>query len=77
MEKFSRGELIEAVGRMLSGGQGTEEEESRLMSRIEASVADPNISDYMFWDRSDPPLTAEQIVDKALAYRPIALGGKA
>lgn len=44
------------------------------MAALQESVSDPKIGDYIFWDNSNPPLTPEQIVDKALAYQPIALG---
>lgn len=30
------------------------------------------ISDYIYWD-ADPDLSTERIVDRALAYKPIAL----
>jgi len=37
--------------------------------RLERGVLDPQISDYVFW--SD--MTAEEIADKALGYKPIEL----
>ncbi|MDT9693339.1 e9imm peptide [Streptomyces sp. P9(2023)] len=49
-----------------------EAESSEILSVLERGLACPHISNYIVWD-FDPELTAEQIVDKALAYRPIAL----
>ncbi|APE37130.1 hypothetical protein BOX37_27970 [Nocardia mangyaensis] len=74
MPQLDRQQLIDLVTR-LSEGQGTEEEQDQWMTTLKESVSDPKISDYIFWDNSNPPLTPEQIVDKALAYQPIALGG--
>ncbi|MEV6221924.1 hypothetical protein AB0M13_09765 [Nocardia fluminea] len=74
MPQLDRQQLIDLVTR-LSEGQSTEEEQDQWMATLKAPVSDPKISDYIFWDNSNPPLTPEQIVDKALAYQPIALGG--
>nr|WP_300660224.1 hypothetical protein [uncultured Acetatifactor sp.] len=40
-----------------------------MIDRLERGVLDPQISDYVFW--SD--MTAEEIADKALGYKPIEL----
>ncbi|MFF0636833.1 hypothetical protein ACFYTS_30510 [Nocardia sp. NPDC004151] len=74
MAKLDRVQLIELVARVASG-EGSDEQLDEWLTQLQDSVADPRISDYIFWDFSDPPLTAEQIVDKSLAYRPIVLGG--
>ncbi|MVU78268.1 hypothetical protein GPX89_13565 [Nocardia sp. ET3-3] len=71
---MAREELIELVTRLYEG-QGDETEQDAWLQTLKDSVADPRISDYIFWDNSNPRLTPEQIVDKALAYRLIALGG--
>ncbi|MFI1919361.1 hypothetical protein [Nocardia sp. NPDC020380] len=74
MAALDRDQLIELVTRLYEG-QGDEAEQDAWLQTLKDSVADPRIGDYIFWDDSDPRLTPEQIVDKALAYRPIALGG--
>lgn len=72
MEKLSRGEIIELINRLTNPQPGdTDSDRDRLMQQIADSVPDPHVSDYIFWDRTG--MTAEQIVDKALAYKPIAL----
>lgn len=65
---MSRNELIELV-KKISDCEGTEDEIEEMISRLEQNVIDPEISDYIYYD----DLTPEQIVDKALAYKPIIL----
>ncbi|UGT44130.1 hypothetical protein LTV02_12385 [Nocardia yamanashiensis] len=74
MAELDREHLIELVG-LIQNAAGSEKQLDEWLGRIQDSVSDPNISDYIFWDFTEPPLTAEQIVDRALAYRPIVLGG--
>ncbi len=40
-----------------------------MILKLEQNVIDPYISDYIYYD----DLTPEQIIDKALAYKPIFL----
>jgi len=70
-QPLSRAELIEAVRTLMTGGLGSEEANDELIGRVERSVPDPEVSDLMFF--SDPPLTPEEVVEAALAYRPIVL----
>ena len=75
---LSREELVAIVQRILDG-EGTEEEQDRLVRLFEESVTHPGASDQIFWpnrraDGSWPEPTAEEIVDAALAYKPIELG---
>ncbi|WP_163859807.1 e9imm peptide [Paenibacillus elgii] len=67
---LSREELIELVEQVMQCS-GEEWEMDIWLDMITSSVADPSISDYIFW--SDEDLSAEEIVDKALAYKPILL----
>ncbi|MER8042551.1 e9imm peptide [Streptomyces sp. NPDC094032] len=50
----------------------SEEESDEIQTTLQRGLACPHISDYIFWD-SDPELTPEEAVDRALAYEPIAL----
>ncbi|GIM48581.1 hypothetical protein [Capnocytophaga stomatis] len=47
----------------------TETEEDTILEELEKGVLDPNISDYIYWSE----LSAEEIADKALNYKPITL----
>ena len=47
----------------------SEEEEDAILEKLEQGVLDPEISDYIYWSK----LSAEQIADKVLSYKPINL----
>ena len=66
--KMSRNELIELVKKVIDC-EGTEEEIDKMILKLEQNVIHPYISDYIYYD----DLTPEQIIDKALAYKPIFL----
>ncbi len=63
-----RSELIEIVEKIMRC-EGTEEDQDHLLELLEQNVADPNVSRYIFYEEN----TAEEVVDKALAYKPILL----
>ena len=72
MAGLNREELIGLVSFLMNPRPGgSDAEREHVMQRIVDAVPDPNVIDYIFWD--DSGMTPEQIVDKALAYRPIAL----
>ncbi|MBW8800336.1 MAG: hypothetical protein JF597_44240 [Streptomyces sp.] len=48
-----------------------EREHDALLDGLKRSVLHPRVSDLIYY--SDPERTAEEVVDQALAYRPIAL----
>ncbi len=52
--------------------EGSEQKLEDMHQELERNVVDPNVLDYIFY--SDEELTAEQIVDKALAYQPRLFG---
>jgi hypothetical protein len=61
---------LEAIER-LKAGIGTEKEQNEDLDFLRKNLSDPKISDYIFHSKLD--LTPEEILAKALAYRPIAL----
>ncbi|QJB35058.1 hypothetical protein HF324_28505 [Chitinophaga oryzae] len=65
---MTRSELINIAGKIVDA-QGSEAEQDRLLDLLIQNVPDPNIANYIFYD----DLTPEEIVDKALAYKPIQL----
>jgi hypothetical protein len=69
-EALSRAELID-VTRRLQAAEGSEPEQERLLELLLASVPDPHVADLIYWPPS--PLTPEEIVDRALAYKPFML----
>ena len=54
--------------------EGTEAELDRDMQLLEANVPHRHVSDLIFYPQKE--MTAEEVVDEALAYRPIALPNK-
>ncbi|HEY5962169.1 MAG TPA: bacteriocin immunity protein [Polyangiaceae bacterium] len=67
MNKLNRNELIALVQKILDIA-GTEDEIAAWLTEFEANVPHPLASDLIFWNDREP-LTAESIVDEALAYR--------
>ncbi|NGO12206.1 hypothetical protein G5C60_32530 [Streptomyces sp. HC44] len=63
-------ELIQMV-QQLADATLPEDEEDALVEELEKSVPHPRVSDLIYY--SDPELTPEEVVDQALAYRPIEL----
>lgn len=76
LERVSdRATLIELVRRIVSGNYASEAEVDRLVGAFEAAVPHPRAAGLIFFwdDEFDEEPTPEQIVDRALSYRPIEL----
>ena len=67
----SREELVRLVQRVMDA-DGTGDELDRMLDRLQGSVPHPDVSGLIFWP-DGAELTAAEVVDRALAYRPIAL----
>ena len=65
---MTRYELIKIVDRIMKC-DGSEEEVDALIDLLEQNVIDPYVADYIFYEENTP----EEVVDKALAYKPIYL----
>ncbi|WP_329623713.1 e9imm peptide [Streptomyces sp. NBC_01255] len=68
---MSREEAIPLVQRLMSP-ETPDEESSEILAVLQRGLACPHIGDYIYWN-PDPEPTAEKIVDRAMAYEPIAL----
>ena len=66
-----KAEMVALVQRIMDMHY-TEEELPDLMDLLERSTACPEVSDFIFWPKR--PMTAAEVVDAALAHRPIILG---
>jgi hypothetical protein len=72
---MDRDELI-VLTRRLCAGEGSREEIDEWLATLEANVPHPRVSNLIYWpgmelpDHDDTELSAEQIVDLALAYEP-------
>ncbi|MEV0964352.1 e9imm peptide [Streptomyces sp. NPDC049910] len=58
--------------RLLDADTADEAERSEILNALRRGLLCPHISDYVYWE-SDPEPNAATIVDRALAYSPIAL----
>jgi hypothetical protein len=73
MERLTRDEMIALVDRLLRG-EGEDDEVGEWILQLERSLPNPHIGNLIFYpDKGDENLTAEQIVDKAMQYRPFEL----
>ncbi|MGW1953477.1 bacteriocin immunity protein [Streptomyces sp. NPDC001920] len=70
MSKKSREELIHMVQQLIDANL-PEDEEDRIVEELKLSVLHPRVTDLIYYNT--PKLTAEEVVDRALAYRPIEL----
>lgn len=68
-----RAELVALVQRIVDM-RYTEEELPDLLDLLARSTACPEVSDLIFWPKRE--MTATEIVDAALAHRPIILGDR-
>lgn len=66
---MNREDLIKLVKR-IQVVDGTEEEIDEMMDLFQRNVIDPNGMEYIYGKEYDG-LTAEEIVDKALDYKPL------
>ncbi|MFI7893562.1 e9imm peptide [Streptomyces sp. CACIS-1.16CA] len=72
--RMSRDEALALVRRLLNDTDDiTEAEADEILDALERGLACPHISDYVYWPLPGSDPTPEEIVDRALAYRPIAL----
>lgn len=67
---MTRNELLMLVQRIMDGAD-SEEEHDELIELLEKSVLHPRVLDLIYHPEREP--TAGEVVDRALAYRPIVL----
>lgn len=71
-----RERLVVLVETLLSGDPLSEAEEYALIEDLKASTLHPKVTDLIYYwqNEFDHEPTAEEIVDRALAYRPFTAG---
>ncbi|MFE7380585.1 e9imm peptide [Streptomyces zhihengii] len=69
---MGRENAVALVRQLLDGRISGEVEVDQALEKLTRGLGCPHISDYIFMN-FDAELTAERVVDRALAYRPIAL----
>jgi hypothetical protein len=73
---MTKDEIVQAVRRIIDA-DGTESELEGLLALVEQNVPHPSVSDLIFYPPNGIELSAEEIVNAALAYQPIGLGRSA
>lgn len=71
MQRLSKTELIKLVKRIINVDYDTEKEHSEAVFLFKQNVPHPEASNLIY--RHEPELSPEEIVEKALAYKPIIL----
>ncbi|MER7506876.1 e9imm peptide [Streptomyces lavendulae] len=69
---MTRDEAVELVQHLMNGSITDEAEASAALESLRVGLGCPHISNYIFWGFA-PDLTADKVVDRALAYEPFAL----
>ncbi|MFB7977187.1 e9imm peptide [Streptomyces vinaceus] len=64
---------VHLVQLLMDGGTASEAEDDSIVEALQRGLRCPHIIDYIFHPGPGPEPTAEQVVDRAMAYRPIAL----
>lgn len=66
---LSKDELIDLVREIINSKDYKEYEIDLMVQKLCDGVIDPNITDYIYYDN----LTPEEVVNKALSYKPMNL----
>ncbi|WP_198655582.1 MULTISPECIES: e9imm peptide [Streptomyces] len=71
---MSRAEAVALVQRVMDAGCASDDEVAGWLGRLDRTLACPSghVSGLIFWP-SERDLSADEVVDQALAHRPIAL----
>ncbi|KJY15994.1 MULTISPECIES: hypothetical protein [unclassified Streptomyces] len=69
---MTRDEAVELVQRLMVGSITDEAEADAALESLKVGLGCPRITNYIIWDFA-PDLSAEKVVDRALAYKPFAL----
>ncbi|MFD7242271.1 e9imm peptide [Streptomyces massasporeus] len=70
---MSRAEAVALVQRIMQADYASDDELDAWLDRLDRALACPSghVGDLIFWPRG-LDLSADEVVDQALAYRPIA-----
>lgn len=70
---MEREELVRLV-RRITATDGTEAEQDALLELLEQNVPHPEVSDLIYYPPGGIELSAEEVVDRALAYQATPIG---
>lgn len=70
---MNQSEAIARVQSIMTGDYASEAEADAWVDMLKRSLGCPRIADLIFYPEDDGLPTAEDVVERALAYRPTAL----
>ncbi|MGG4341899.1 bacteriocin immunity protein [Paenibacillus lautus] len=70
MNNLTKAQILDLVTKLYNG-EGSEEEVGEWIDLLQRNLPHPDISNLIFWPEVD--LIPEEIVEKALNYKPIIL----
>ncbi len=65
-------DIINLIQKIKDDNFNSEKESDQAIILLEQSVIDPNVTEIIFWSKEE--MTAEEIYEKAISYKPIVLG---
>ncbi|MEU9192602.1 bacteriocin immunity protein [Streptomyces hundungensis] len=73
--ELNRAEAVALVQRIMDADFDSEAEVDGCLDKLDRALACPSgyVSDLIFWPPRREHLSADEVVDRAMAYRPIAL----
>jgi len=71
IKKLDRSQLIALVENLQNARYATDQELNAALNLLQANVPHPEVSDLIFHPKQE--MTSAEIVDTALAYKPIQL----
>ncbi|MFD5284236.1 e9imm peptide [Streptomyces rubrogriseus] len=71
---MSRAEAVVLVQRIMDAEYASDDEVDGWLARLDRALSCPSghVSDLIFWS-PEQELSADEVVDRALAYRPVVL----
>lgn len=70
---MTRQEAVLLVQQLMDGAPASEAEGDAIVEALELGLRCPHVSDYIFYPGPGQNPSAEEVVERAMAYRPIAL----
>jgi hypothetical protein len=70
VDSLTKSQLIKLVGKIIAGDYDTEEDVNAMIFLLESNVPDPEVVNLI---KKSDFFTPEQIVEKAMSYKPICL----
>jgi Colicin immunity protein / pyocin immunity protein len=71
--RMQRADAIALVRRLMTGDYADDAEAGAILDALERGLACPHVGELIFYPKQERPATAQDIVEQALAYQPIAL----